>query len=109
VRAMTTRGGGGSPSFNGTTRGRRLGGCGGDSRGSGGAGGSFAKSCWRVLAAPIVLLKGAVDEGAPLVMHGGFAAACILLHQVMSRRMPDGVLSTLTAPRTFERGVGGFR
>ena len=117
VRAMTARaaggrGGGGSQgggSFGGA--GRRLGdGSGDDDEGrrgrrGGGGQGAAAKRLWRLLAAPFVMIKGAVDEGAPLVVHGGFAMACILLQQVMSRQMPEGVLSRITVPRTFERGV----
>ena len=37
-------------------------------------------------------LKVAVDEGAPLVVHGAFALACLVLQRTMARNCPEGLL-----------------
>lgn len=121
-RSMTTRAGGGQRQqqpqqgggYVGTNGGRRLGdGSGGGGRGGGGGGGgggwggagNAGKRVWRLLVSPLLMLKGAADEGAPLMVHGGFAVACIVLQQMMSRHLPEGVLSkALFNPRTWPVG-----
>lgn len=64
-----------------------------------GRGNVVSRTLGRLLAWPVGFLKGAVDEGAPLVVHGGFALACVLLQQAMSRHMPRGVLGEIVVPQ----------
>jgi hypothetical protein len=59
---------------------------------------------------PIVALRRAAAEGAPLVVHAGFAVGCVLLQQIMARHAPGGILSTRvvrTLPLVLERSLMG--
>ena len=85
----------------GATRGsagRRLGG-GDPSNGRNGRNGRnwFARA-WGVACAPFARLKVAVDEGAPLVVHGAFALACLVLQRTMARNCPEGLLRRVSIP-----------
>ena len=67
-------------------------------------GGSVAK----FLLAPFAALRRAAAEGAPLVVHAGFAVGCVVLQQVMARHAPGGILSTRvvrTLPLVLERSL----
>ena len=96
----TTGGGetGGRDGRNGRN-GRRL--RGGDSSGgdsSGGPGSNWFARAWRAACAPFAMLKAAVDEGAPLVVHGAFAVACLVLQRTMTRNCPEGLLRRVSLP-----------
>ena len=73
--------------------GRRLGG--GDPRP--GRTNWFARA-WGAACVPFARLKVAVDEGAPLVVHGAFALACLVLQRTMSRNCPEGLLRRVSIP-----------
>ncbi len=73
--------------------GRRLGG--GDPRRPGPT--WFARA-WRVACAPFARLEAAVAEGAPLLVHGAFALACLALQRTMSRNCPEGLLRRVSIP-----------
>jgi len=79
----------------GGSGGRRLGG--GDSSGRRPGANWFAKAC-RAAGAPFAMLKAAVDEGAPLVVHGAFAVACLVLQRTMTRNCPEGLLRRVSLP-----------
>ena len=57
----------------------------------------FARA-WGAACVPFARLKVAVDEGAPLVVHGAFALACLVLQRTMSRNCPEGLLRRVSIP-----------
>lgn len=73
--------------------GRRLGG--GDPRRPGT---NWFARAWGAACVPFARLKVAVDEGAPLVVHGAFALACLVLQRTMSRNCPEGLLRRVSIP-----------
>ena len=89
VRAGPNAGGGGEGGGGGRSGGGSGGGGGGRRRRGGGVG----KGLLLLLASPFVFLKNAVEEGAPLVIHGGCAVACILLQNFMAGLYPSHGIS----------------
>ena len=53
---------------------------------------------WGAACVPFARLKVAVDEGAPRVVHGAFALACLVLQRTMSRNCPEGLLRRVSIP-----------
>ena len=76
--------------------GRRLGG--GDRRDPRRNRGAVLAKAWKVLCVPFVRFKLAMDEGAPLVVHGAFALGCLVLQQTMARHCPEGLLRRVSLP-----------
>ena len=71
-------------------------------------GGRGRRSIAKFLLAPFAALQRAAAEGAPLVVHAGFAVGCVVLQQVMARHAPGGILSTRvvrTLPLVLERSL----
>jgi membrane associated rhomboid family serine protease len=71
-------------------------------------GGRVRRSIAKFLLAPFAALQRAAAEGAPLVVHAGFAVGCVVLQQVMARHAPGGILSTRvvrTLPLVLERSL----
>jgi membrane associated rhomboid family serine protease len=70
--------------------------------------GRVRRSIAKFLLAPFAALQRAAAEGAPLVVHAGFAVGCVVLQQVMARHAPGGILSTRvvrTLPLVLERSL----
>lgn len=64
----------------------------------------------KMVLAPFGALRRAASEGTPLLTHAVFAVGCVLCQQIMTRHLPNGLLSTnavRSLPLVFEKAVSG--